>query len=318
MLKHLLVLFLYLVSSFALAAPATKPIVLWVPFGPGGISGNTAVGLQKMIKEVHPGDVVVRYQPGAGGLVGINKWYETDDNNINLLVTNDRIPIGNFLTKDLPDNFYQQVKPLAFLGYSQYIIHGSTGLNSKSLKTIDQSGKTHLSFGFQGNGSFGHLIYLIMKPYIKAEIVTVPYQGTARALSDLIGGHVDMAIGFESDSVDFANSGRSIPLAVSGSVPSLTVAASTFKEQNINGMPPGSFFAVFDKLGSSAADQEYVQTLLYNLFVSSNKSKLWQQSASLTAPSGDEKVVRRWWDSKIKFYKNLEKNSYFDEMRAPK
>jgi len=316
MSKFLLALVFAFTCSLSMATTKDKEIVLWVPYGPGGISGKTAVGLQNVLKEKHPGPVIVRYQPGADGILGINKWSETDNSSINLLVTNDRIPISVYLAKNLPADLEKKIKTLAFLGYSPYIVHGSKNLPISDLRDLDKSKKDHLTFGYQGRGSFGHLVYLTLQRNFKTNITLVPYPGSAKTLTDLAGGHIDLAIGFPADSLQFANEGMSKPLAASTEIADLKVPYKTLKQQGITGAPIGSFFAVFAKSDMPRSEQDYVQKLLTESFATPEASVAWQQSQKLTAPAADPVAVERWWTGKTDYYKSLAKDPRFETMQA--
>jgi tripartite-type tricarboxylate transporter receptor subunit TctC len=299
----------------AMSWATSHNIEIWVPQSSGGISGKYAFLLQKKLSDYTSGTVTINFKPGADGLLGIRAMTaQPRRNTIDLLIANDRIPVSMYLSKQLPESYSQLLQPIAFLGYSEYILHVPADSPVNSIQDLDTLGKTHLNFANVGNGSWGHLVQLIIQPHIKTELSSIYYPGNSKALTDVAGKHADITTGFVSDSLQFVTSGRTKAIAISSkNIPIIGNIVPTFAEQKINNMPPGSFFAVFVNQQIAPDQLAWIQDTINRLLITNSTE--WQSSMNVTAPTGDQTKVISWWRTKMAWYKNLANDPRFAVMQ---
>ncbi|MFB8831788.1 Bug family tripartite tricarboxylate transporter substrate binding protein [Azotobacter sp. CWF10] len=180
-------------ASFA--AYPEKPIVLIVPYAPGGTNDNIARLLAEHLATELGQSVVVENKPGAGGTLGAAHVAHAKADGYTLL----NASIGNLaiapqLVKAQFDPF-ADLTPLANIGESRSVIAINPKLPITSIAELIAYAKANpgkLSYGSSGHGSPGSISLEYLKLLAGIDIVHVPYKGSAPALSDVIAGHVDL------------------------------------------------------------------------------------------------------------------------------
>jgi tripartite-type tricarboxylate transporter receptor subunit TctC len=120
-----------------------------------------------------------------------------------------------------------------------------------------------VSFASQGNGSTSHLTAMLFQSLTGAKMTHVPYKGTAPALTDLVGGQVDVFFDNLSSSLPLHKSGRLRILAVADSKrSSILSGVPTFVEGGLPGMVAVTWFAVVAPPGTPAAAVQQLNSAL--------------------------------------------------------
>jgi len=228
------VLALPLVSGAAQAAYPERPITFIVPFTAGGITDLVArTAAQRLEKELGQ-TIVVENRPGAGGSIGVESTLRTKPDGYTIFLGTQGTQITNQL-------IYESAK---YDGEKDFIaVHGLTALpnvvvvNSKkpykTLKDVVDYAKLNpkaLSNSSAGTGSGTHLAAALFQSVADVQFTHVPYKGSASAITDLIGGQVDLSFDYLVSTRGAIKEGRLIPIAVTSSerspnlpeVPSMT------------------------------------------------------------------------------------------------
>lgn len=245
-----------LVSSFALAsltflAPTqtsiaqtypTKPIRLILGYAPGGPSDLTARLLGPLLHEALGQPLVVDNRPGAGGTLAANLLVNAEpDGHTLLLAANGEIGIAPNLYRKLPYDPLTDLAPVSRVGASQLVLVVHPSVPAKSTADLIALANTKagsVNFASAGTGSTAHLAGEYFKHMAKIDIVHVPYKGAGPALTDLMGGQVQMLITGYSSAIGHVKAGKLRALAVSGSKrlranPDLPTIGETIKDYEV-------------------------------------------------------------------------------------
>ena len=206
------------VPLMVLAQPyPARPITLVVPYTPGTGIDIVARTIGPKLTERWGQPVVVENKPGASGNIGANVVAKAQADGYTMMVTVNTFTITPALYPSLP---YDPVKDFtvvsgAATGNLALVAHPSTGIRElKDLIAVAKGGK--LTYSSPGNGTPQHLAMEVIKKRMGFEALHVPYKGAAQALTDLIGGQVQLAVLPVHTALPHAKSGRLNAIAVSG------------------------------------------------------------------------------------------------------
>ena len=215
-------------AGFGLLATATTPsaqpypnklIRIIAPFPPGGPTDGAARLIADRLSTLFGQTVVVENRPGgAGGTVGVKSAASADPDGYTILFT----PPGPLVSA--PAIFrnvgYDPVKafaPVAAVFSSPQILVVNPGVPAKSMQELVAYAKANprkVSYASPGFGTQPHLLGEMLKLMTGADIVHVPYKGSAPVLTDLIAGQVQMYFDAASFLLPHVQSGKLRVLAV--------------------------------------------------------------------------------------------------------
>ena len=196
--KSLRVLILLAVAATT-NAPAqdypTKPIAIVVPFPPGGpsdvLARNLAVAMGAALKQ----QLIVENSGGAGGTIGINKVAKAKPDGYTILLMHIGMSTAPSLYRKLPYDTINDFEPIGQVADVPMVLLAKKALppnNFKEFLAYAKTNKDKLTYGNAGLGSSSHLCGMLFMSAIKTDFTTVSYKGNAPALSDLIGGQIDV------------------------------------------------------------------------------------------------------------------------------
>jgi tripartite-type tricarboxylate transporter receptor subunit TctC len=172
----------------------TKPITLIVPFAAGGPTDKVARDLAEALRKPLGGaTVVVDNAAGAGSTIGTAKAFRAPADGYTLLVAH----IGMATTATLyrnPGFKYDEFEYLGLINEVPMVVVGKPALAANSwaeLSTWITENRSKVNMAHAGLGAASHLCGLMLQNALKVELTTVPYKGTAPAMTDLLGGQVD-------------------------------------------------------------------------------------------------------------------------------
>jgi tripartite-type tricarboxylate transporter receptor subunit TctC len=198
----------------------TKPIRLILGYAPGGPTDVTARLLGPRLHEALGQPVVVDNRPGAGGTLAVSLLVNGEpDGHTIMLAANGEIGIAPNLYRRLPYDPLKDVAPVSRVGGSQLVLVVHPGVAARSvgdLVALANAKPGSINFASAGLGSTAHLAGEYFKHLAKVDIVHVPYKGAGPALTDLIGGQVQMLISGYSSAIGHVKSGKLRALGVTG------------------------------------------------------------------------------------------------------
>jgi len=176
--------------------PGDKPITIIVPFSAGGPTDRVARDLAEALRKPLGGaTVVVDNSAGAGGSIGANKVAKAAPDGHTLLLHHIGMATMPTLVRNIPFKVESDFEYLGMVNDVPMTLIGRPSLpaaNYKDLTTWVGQNKGKINLANAGVGSASHLCGLLFQNAIKTEMTTVPYKGTGPAMTDLIGGQVDL------------------------------------------------------------------------------------------------------------------------------
>lgn len=234
-----------LASGTALAQNAaggypSKPIKLVVPFTPGGSTDILARAIGVELTKAWGQSVVIENVPGAGGSIGADKVAKSPADGYTLLMGHiGTLAVNPSLYPNLPYDPVKSFAPVAWVARvpNVLVVHPSVKANNvKELVALAQSKPGQLNYGSGGNGSAANLATEYFKMQTNTSLLHIPYRGTAPAVTDLVGGQIQVLFTGAPAVIGQIKSGQVRALAVSSpkrldALPELpTVAESGYKD----------------------------------------------------------------------------------------
>lgn len=246
----------------------SRPIRIIVPFPAGGTADVLPRLMAERLRTRLGQNVVIENRPGAGGNIGAEAIFRAEADGHWLLASPPGpLAVNQSLYARLNYDA-SQFEPVTVLAQVPTVLVVGAGSRHASVREFVEAARARpeqLSFASQGNGSTSHLTTFLFQGVTGTRLVHVPYKGTAPALTDLMGGQID---------IFFDNLGSSLPLHRSGKVRILAVAdvrrspvlpeVPTLAEAGVAGVqssawfgvvaPPGTPEAVVRKLNAAFAE----------------------------------------------------------------
>lgn len=203
-------------GAFAQGFPS-RPVKIIVPFAAGGGADIVArlVG-QKMTATLGQ-PVIIENVPGAGTILGAQRLENSAPDGYTVLVATPSTVLTNpHLYKKLPYN-PQDFAPVSLLANQAFIVGVNPQLPVKNFAEFVQYAKDHpkkLNYATSGRGGAAHIVGEMFENALGLDMTDVPYKGSGPALTDLMGGQVQVAFDGGSTIVAFSREGKIRALAV--------------------------------------------------------------------------------------------------------
>lgn len=202
----------------ALLAQADKPITIVVPYAPAGTTDMLGRMLAQQMAPLLGRTIVVDNKPGAGSGIGAAFVARAPaDGNTLLVATSTTLAINPWLYKKLGYEPAKDFAPIGLIGAVPLLVVVNGALpvkNVAELVALSKSRSGGLSYGSAGNGSPQHLGVEMFKAATGANLTHVPYKGSGPAVTDLIGGQIDVMFSDIPPAIQHVRSGRLRALAV--------------------------------------------------------------------------------------------------------
>ncbi|MFN7087251.1 MAG: Bug family tripartite tricarboxylate transporter substrate binding protein [Burkholderiales bacterium] len=182
-------------GAMAQTYPA-KPIRFIVPFAPGGSTDFVARLLAQRLPEALGQAVVVDNRGGAGGVIGAELAARAPADGYTIVLGSPGpLTINPNLLARMPYDTLRDFSPITLATISPFILvlHPSVPARSvQQLVALAKAKPGQLNYGSAGNGAVGHFSAEQFKALAGVNLVHVPYKGAGPAVTDLVGGHLDL------------------------------------------------------------------------------------------------------------------------------
>ena len=242
--------------SYAQLAVATYPeksLRLIAPFAPGGGTDQMARALGAGLTKVLGQTVVIENKPGAGTVIGMDLVARSAPDGYTLVLATFAHAVNSTLQSKLPYDSDQAFAPVALIARGPNVLVVRTESPFQSVKEIvaaanAQPGK--LTYASQGNGTSAHLAGEMLQNLGKLELTHIPYRGASLALTDLLGGQVDLFIGTAAGVSPLISSGKLRAIAVTSPNPSSAFEGVTTVAATLPGYAVESWYGVYAPMGT--------------------------------------------------------------------
>ena len=243
-------------SPAATAAYPDQPITLVVPFEPGGGTDNIARTLaQGMSQDLHE-SVIVENRAGAGTIIGTNFVAHSRPNGYTLVMSTFAHAVNPSLYQSLPYDTDKAFTPVALVAHSPNVLVVNPKLPVHTVQDLLDYARAHpgeLNYGSFGNGTSAHLAGELLKSLAHIDITHVPYKGSAPALTDLLGGRIQLMLTTVASVTSYIKSGQLRALAVTSAQRSPAFPdLPTLAEAGVPGYQAESWYGVFAPAGTPA------------------------------------------------------------------
>jgi tripartite-type tricarboxylate transporter receptor subunit TctC len=262
-------------AAFTLAATAQaypdKPITVIVPFAAGGPTDKVARDFAEAIrKHLNNATIVVENVGGAGGTLGANKVAKAAPDGYTLLLHHIGMATSPALYRNLPFKTLEDFEYLGMINDVPMTLIGRSTLPASTYPELVkwlEANKGKINLANAGLGAASHLCGLLFQQGIKIDMTTVPYKGTAPAMTDLLGGQVDIMCDQTTNTTGQIESGKVKAYAVTTSKRLTTPALAklpTLDESGLKGFNLTIWHGLYAPKGTPKAVQDQLNAALRN------------------------------------------------------
>ena len=240
-----------------------RPIRIVVPWPPGGPPDAVARLIGQRIGDAMKQQVVIDNRPGANSIIGTEIVAKSAPDGYTYLITTGSHTTNAALHAKLPYDTLKDFASLTQIGESAGMVLGVhpslPAKNVPELVALAKAKPGQLTFGSAGNGNTLHLAGELFKAATGTSLTHVPYKGAAPALTDLLGGHIDMMFASPLSMAPPINQGRLRGLAQMGQRRSQVLPdLQTLDELGIRGARIGGWYGLYAPAKSPKANTDRV------------------------------------------------------------
>ena len=270
---------LALSATQAWAAFPDKPVRFVVPFPPGGGNDLVARALAEGMARELGQQVIVDNRPGAGTVIGTEYAATRPPDGYTILLASVSFSVNPSLLSSLPYDPVKSFTPILLLGRYPNVVVVLPERPYKTMTELIAYAKANpgkLNYGSFGNGTSPHLSAEMFKVLAGLDITHIPYKGAAPALTDLLGGRLDVIFSTASSAGTYVRGGRMRALAVTGA----TRAAAypdlpTVAEAGVAGYESVAWYGI---LGPAGLPAEIVARLYASIAIAAKAESFLKRS----------------------------------------
>ncbi|MEQ6435328.1 tripartite tricarboxylate transporter substrate binding protein [Comamonas sp. w2-DMI] len=275
--------------TVAATAPAlaqdypSKPITFVVPFAAGSATDQLARALGQAVSTASRQPVVVENKGGASGMIAAQQVARSAPDGYTVLITTNTTHAANqHLYKKLPYDAVRDFAPVAGLGKGGQVLVVRADAPYKSVADLLAAAKKQpgkLSFG--SGSSSSRVAGEMLKQLAGVDLMHVPYKSNPLAITDLLGGQIDLMITDTSTGVPQIKSGKLRALAYSTTRRSPQLPdVPTLEEAGVKGYDMGYWFAAYAPAGTPQAVVAKLNRLLSDAVHSPGAQSFFEMSGS--------------------------------------
>ena len=232
---------------------ASAPFRIVAPFPPGGPVDTTARIVAQKLSDTWGQQVVIDNRAGAGGIVGAEAAAKSPADGYTVFVCSIHHSVLPSLRPKLSYDIEKDFMPLTFGARFPIILvaHPSVAANSVAeLIALAKKNPGKLSYGSSGNGGGTHLAGELFNLQAGTDLLHVPYKGSAPAMTDLLGGQVNLMFSDAPTALQHIKSGKVRALGVANAQRSdLVLGVPTISESGLPGYEAYSWAAFVTPAG---------------------------------------------------------------------
>ncbi len=244
-------------SAHAQAAYPSKPIRLIVPFPPGGGTDMIARTVAQKLTDQNKWNVIVDNRPGAGGNLGVDAAAKSPADGYTLVIgQTSNLAINPTLYPKLPYDPLKDLVPVALVSSSPIVMAAPINSPFKSYADVVAAAKGKpdaLTLGYSGNGTVAHLAGELAENAADIKLRHIPYKGAAQAMTDLVGGQIDLYMSSVPTLLGQVRNGKLKVIAITSAKRSPQLPdVPTLAESGYKGFEAVTWFGILAPAGTPA------------------------------------------------------------------
>ncbi|MDB5576012.1 MAG: tripartite tricarboxylate transporter substrate binding protein [Bradyrhizobium sp.] len=271
-ITSVLALAIVVLSSALATGPAAagypeRIVRIVVPFAPGGGTDVIARALAQEMARDLGGSIIIENRPGAGTIIGTQSVATSAPDGYTLLMGTFANAVNPSLNAKLPYDAQGAFAPVSLLARSFNLVVVNPASPIKSIADLIAAAKAEpgkLTYGTYGTGTSAHLAGELFKHMAKVDLTTVPYKGAAPAITDLIGGQIQVIFTTVASAASLVEAGTLRAIAVTSAERSAAFPQlPTVSEAGVPGYAAEAWYGLYapaktppeiiDRLNKSAA-----------------------------------------------------------------
>ncbi len=290
-----------LITSATVATPASaqgypeKNITFFVPFAAGSATDQLARALGQSLTAQAKQTVIVDNRPGASGFIAAQAAARAPaDGHAVLITTNTTHAANQHLYKKLPYDPVKDFKAVALLGKGGQIMVVNPKLPVKTVaEFIDLARKEPGKRTFGSGSSSSRIAGELFQQMAGVKLVHVPYKSNPMAVTDLLGGQIDMMITDAATGLPQVKAGKLRALGVSSKKRSpLAPEVPTIDEAGVKDYEMGYWFAAYVPAGTPKAVVSRLNELLAAAMASAEAGKFYETTGTEPVSSSPEELAK--------------------------
>jgi tripartite-type tricarboxylate transporter receptor subunit TctC len=233
----------------------SRPVRIVVGFPAGGPVDMAARLMGQWLSERLGQPFVIENRPGAGGNIGTEVVVKSPPDGYTLLLCGPVNTINTTLYDKLNFNFTLDIAPVASIARVPLVMEVNPSISARTVPEFISYAKAHpgtINFASGGNGTPHHVAGELFKMMAGVNMVHVPYRGSAPALTDLIGGQVQVMFDPMPSSIEFIKTGKLRPLAVTTATRSPAMPEIPTVSDSVPGFEAYSWYGIGAPKGTQA------------------------------------------------------------------
>jgi tripartite-type tricarboxylate transporter receptor subunit TctC len=225
----------------------TKPVRIIVGFAPGGGADIAARLIGQWLSERLGQSFVIENRPGAGSNIATEAVVRAPSDGYTLLLVSAPAAINATLYEKLSFNFIRDIAPVASISHVPHVMVVHPSFPAKTVPEFIAYAKANagkINMASAGNGSTPHVAGELFKMMAGVNLIHVPYRSAGPALTDLLGGQVQVMFDNMASSIEHVRAGKLRPLAVTTTMRSETLPDVPTVSEFVPGYEVSNWFGV--------------------------------------------------------------------------
>jgi tripartite-type tricarboxylate transporter receptor subunit TctC len=235
----------------------SRPIRFIVPYAPGGTTTPLARLVGQKLTESWGQPVIVENRPGGGTMVGTEALVKSPPDGYTIMLAGGSLTLVPLLFS-APYDPIKDLVPVATFARGEFVLVTSPSVPANNLKELIAYAKSRpgqLNYATTGAGGSQHLAHELLNLVAEIKTQHIPYKGASPALTDLLGGQVQMYFSTTLTAIPLINSNRIRAMAITGESRSPALPqVPTFTESGLSGLEKvGTWYGVIAPAGTPKA-----------------------------------------------------------------
>jgi tripartite-type tricarboxylate transporter receptor subunit TctC len=225
----------------------TRPVRIIVGFAPGGGADIAARLIGQWLSERLGQSFVIENRPGAGSNIATEAVVRAPSDGYTLLLVSAPAAINATLYEKLSFNFIRDIAPVASISHVPHVMVVHPSFPAKTVPEFIAYAKANagkINMASAGNGSTPHVAGELFKMMAGVNLIHVPYRSAGPALTDLLGGQVQVMFDNMASSIEHIRAGKLRPLAVTTTMRSETLPDVPTVSEFVPGYEVSNWFGV--------------------------------------------------------------------------